>query len=176
MATVTIVKSFDEKVDQQFTQELFDEADLATVKRQFFTVDTVYGSAKDPDGKWEARKVKLTIQEKDGSGQVVKTTHKVVWAVCYIVEGQVKDALSKSFLLAKPRYDAYGNRVPMLGSIREWADKNIVGGILDKEWATALAKTLNEKGMKLEKVDYQAPRKDGGKFTAIVYHPYFVLD
>lgn len=175
MATVTITKSFDEKVDSQFTQEMFDEADLATVKRQFFTVDTVYGGEGDPEGKWIAKKVKLEIQEKEG-GQVTKTTYKVVWAVCYTINGEVKDALSKSFLLAKSRYDANGNKVPMLGSIREWADKHIVGGVLDKEWTSALAKELNERGMRIEKGDYQAPKKDGGKFTAIVYHPYFVLD
>jgi hypothetical protein len=176
MATVTITKTFDEKVNEQFTQEMFDEADLATVKRQFFTVDTVYGGEGDPEGKWEAKKVKLSIQEKDGNGQVVKTTYKVVWAACYTINGEAKDNLSKSFLLAKSRYDVNGNRVPMLGSIREWADKNIVGGILDKEWTAALAKELNEKGMKLEKIDYQAPKKDGGKFTAIVHHPYFAKD
>lgn len=174
MATVTIVKTFDEKVNDQFTAEMFAEADLATVKRQFFTVDTVYGGESDSEGKWEAKRIKLTIQEKEG-GQT-KTTYKVVWAVCYLIDGQVKDSLSKSFLLAKSRYDANGNKVPMLGSVREWADRNIVGGVLDKEWTTALAKELNERGMHLEKVDYQAPKKDGGKFTAVVYHPYFAKD
>lgn len=172
MATVTIVKTFDEKVNEQFTAEMFAEADLATVKRQFFTVDTIYGG--DGEGEWKACKVKLTIQEKE-NGQT-KTTYKVVWAVCFILNGQILDSLSKSFLLAKSRYDANGNKVPMLGSIREWADKHIVGGVLDKEWTTALAKELNNRGMRLEKDEYLASKKDGGKFTAVVYHPYFVKD
>ena len=174
MATVTITKTFDEKVNEQFTAEMFAEADLATVKRQFFTVDTVYGGEDDSEGEWKACKIKLTIQEKEG-GQI-KTTYKVVWAVCYLIDGQVKDSLSKSFLLAKSRYNANGDKVPMLGSVREWADRNIVGGVLDKEWTSALAKELNEKGMRLEKDEYLASKKDGGKFTAVVYHPYFAKD
>jgi hypothetical protein len=107
-------------------------------------------------------------------GKTVKVENKlVVWSCAYIVGDQVKEGLSRSFLLSKGRFDNEKNHIEPKGSVREWADRNIVAGVLEKEWCQALADLLNARGLVIEKQDYIASKKDGGVFTATFMHPYF---
>ena len=107
-------------------------------------------------------------------GKTVKVENKmVIWSCAYMVNDQVKEGLTRSFLLSKGRFDHEKNHIEPKGSVREWADRNIIAGTLEKEWCQALADLLNERGLIVEKEEYIAARKDGGVFTAQFTHPYF---
>lgn len=85
----------------------------------------------------------------------------IVWQPCYVVEDKVKDGLSKSFLLKTSTLDANAVSVKHDSDIHKWANANIVDGVLEKEWATKLATELNNRGMKVEFINYNLKRKDG---------------
>ena len=101
-------------------------------------------------------------------------TKTLVWQPCYIVGENIKDGLSKSFLLNTSATDADNRIVKYSSDIHEWANANIVDRVLDREWATKLAGLLNEKGLVFDEVEYPRKRNDGtGTFTAKVLNPFF---
>lgn len=148
------------------TDQQINDADNSSVHREFFTAGKVFGGATDNVGKWEARKVAFKDSEKN---EIVS----VVWAVCYVVEDKSKGCLTKSFLLSEGRCDADGTCVAPRGDIREWADNEIVDGVLNSEWTAKLAEKLNERGLVMEKDKYQQKKKAGGTFVATYFHPFF---
>lgn len=85
----------------------------------------------------------------------------IVWQPCYIIGDKVKDGLSKSFLLKTSTLDANAVSVKHDSDIHQWANANIVDGVLEKEWATKLATELNNRGMKVKFITYNLKRKDG---------------
>lgn len=199
----TIIKLHNDLVQNGFTQAELDDADSRQVNRDFFVAGVVYGGADDKVGKWAPHKsgfyifadqkggrVNLTDKEiaelakANGvltigkvynlDGKTIRVENKmIVWSCAYVVGDQVKEGLTRSFLLSKGRFDSEQQRVEPKGSVREWADRNIIAGTLEKEWCQALADLLNERGLVIEKQDYLAKRKDGGIFTATFAHPYF---
>lgn len=107
-------------------------------------------------------------------GKTVKVENKlVVWSCAYIVGDQVKEGLSRTFLLSKGRFDNENRHIAPKGSVREWADRNIIAGVLEKEWCKALSDLLNNRGLIVTKEDYTMKKKDGGVFTATFMHPHF---
>lgn len=166
----TLIKLFGN--DIKANQVELNELDNRQVKREFFIVNNVYGSPNATDGcegEWKAEKIQIQITDNN------TITNRLTWAVTFIPKGKDKavDCLTKSFLLSKGRYDADNKHVSAKGSVREWADTNIVSGILEKEWCQKLATLLNEKGLKVEHEDYPCKSKKGNLFTATISHPYF---
>jgi hypothetical protein len=153
-------------VQTNVSAEQWAEADKARVLRDFFVANKVYGGAKDTIGKWEARKI--AFKDKD-TNKIVN----VVWAVCYVVGETAKGSLTKSFLLSEGRCSSNGDVVAPRGDVREWADNNIVNEVLASEWTAELAKTLNTRGLIMEREKYQQSKKDGGAFAAAYMHPFF---
>ncbi len=202
----TIGKFFNEFEKLGFTEAEINSANDRMVKRAFFRVGKIFGSAKDTEGgKWEARKVAFVLfkdivskklisldddklkalVESVGALEQGKTyeidgkalrleTKTLVWQPCYIVGEDIKDGLSKSFLLNNSTVDADNNIVKYQSDIHEWANAHIVDRVLDREWAKALADTLNNRGLVFDEVEYTRKRTDGtGTFTARVLNPFF---
>ena len=134
--------------------------------RDYFVAGKPYGGAGDKVGKWEARKIAFRNRE---TGAIVN----VVWAVCYCIDDKTKGALTKSFLLSEGRCEANGDVLSARGDVRQWADENIVDGVLKSEWTAALAAILNDRGLIMEKEKYQQAKTAGGTFVAAYMHPFF---
>ena len=101
-------------------------------------------------------------------------TKTLVWQPCYIIGDDIKDGLSKSFLLNKSAVDADNRVVRFDSDIHDWANAHIVDRVLDREWAKALADLLNARGLMFDEVEYPRKRNDGtGTFTARVLNPFF---
>lgn len=143
---------------------LWNDADKSTVHREFFVGGKTYGGADDKVGKWESRKVAF----KEGNKIV-----SVVFAVCYVVDDKSKGCLTKSFLFSEGRCNNNGEVVEARGDVRQWADDNIVDGVLASEWTAQLAELLNQRGLIMEREKYQQAKKVGGAFVATYMHPFF---
>ena len=178
MATISRVL---DRLDQNgWSAQELGELDNREVVRNFFRPATVYGGGKDNVGKFDARKVGIIIKSKKDDGSV-EEKKRLVWAVCYVVTTtkgdevveRVLDMLTKSFLLTQGRYNVDNVRIKARGDVREWADLNIVNGVLEAEWCKALADALNQRGLTLVREEYKQPKKDGGWFMAHIDHPYF---
>ena len=178
MATIERVLS---QLEQKgWSQQEIAEIDTREVVRNFFRPDTVYGGANDQTGKFDARKVGIIIRTKKDDG-TTEEKRRLIWAVCYVVtttKGEevverVQDALTKSFLLSQGRYDVDNVHIKAQGDVREWADLNIVNGVLECEWCKSLAELLNQRGLMLVREEYKQPKRDGGWFTAHIDHPNF---
>lgn len=143
---------------------LWNDADKASIHRDFFVGGKTYGGADDKVGKWESRKVAF----KEGNKIV-----SVVYAVCYVVDDKSKGCLTKSFLLSEGRCNQNGEVVAPRGDVREWADDNLVDGVLASEWTAQLAGLLNSRGLIMEREKYQQAKKAGGAFVATYMHPFF---
>lgn len=172
MATLTITRKLNDLANNGWEQQELDDFDSRRVVRDFLKENTVYGGDQDTmGGKWSAEKIGIIID--DGN----EKKKRLIWAVCYSLEVDgnpvVQDALTKSFLLSSGRFDASGKHIKAVGDVRTWADRNIINGILEKEWCKALAEELNKRGLILVKETYQQPRKDGGSFPAQIAHPHF---
>lgn len=172
MAEIKIERKLNDLTTQGWSQQELDEFESRTVVRDFLAENTIYGGEKDTQhGKWSAEKVGIIIKKGE------ETERRLIWAVCYTLEVDgkpvVQDALTKSFLLSSGRFDAKGTHIKAVGDVRVWADRNIINGILEKEWCKALADELNKRGLILVKETYQQPRKDGGSFPATIAHPHF---
>lgn len=110
-------------------------------------------------------------------GRVLRLEMKtIVWQPAYVVEGVARDGLSKTFLLNTSTTDANNNIVAYKSDIHDWANRNIVDGILDKEWAESLATALNKRGVHFNEVSYTRNKSDGGTFTAKVLNPFFNVE
>lgn len=191
MAKLSISKAFTKLLENGFTQADIDAAENHSVKRDFFlpshitrvngdkeTLEKrVYGGASDSQGRWIADKVGTIIKEE---GKPEKRV--VAWAVVYEVnEGTAeapnwvaRESLSKSFLLTRSRIDANGVAIAPKGDVRQWADKNILSGVLDKEWTAKLAEELNRRGLLLAAEEFRLNRKaDGKPFDVPFTHPHF---
>lgn len=191
MAKLSISKAFTKLLENGFTQADIDAAENHSVKRDFFlpshitrvngdkeTLEKrVYGGASDSQGRWIADKVGTIIKEE---GKPEKRV--VAWAVVYEVnEGTAeapnwvaRESLSKSFLLTRSRIDANGVAIAPKGDVRQWADKNILSGVLDKEWTAKLAEELNRRGLLLTAEEFRLNRKaDGKPFDVPFTHPHF---
>jgi hypothetical protein len=191
MAKLSISKAFTKLLENGFTQADIDAAENHSVKRDFFlpshitrvngdkeTLEKrVYGGASDPQGRWIADKVGTIIKEE---GKPEKRV--VAWAVVYEVnEGTAeapnwvaRESLSKSFLLTRSRIDVNGVAIAPKGDVRQWADKNILSGVLDKEWTAKLAEELNRRGLLLTAEEFRLARKaDGKPFDVPFTHPHF---
>lgn len=172
MAEIKIERKLNDLTTQGWSQQELDAFESRAVVRDFLKENTIYGGEKDTQhGKWSAEKVGIII--KKGA----ETERRLIWAVCYAIEVEgkpvVQDALTKSFLLSSGRFDANGTHIKAVGDVRTWADRNILNGMLEKEWCKLLADELNKRGLILVKETYQQPRKDGGSFPAQIAHPYF---
>lgn len=174
MATIRRVLS--QLAQNGWSEQDINDVDTRRVVRNFFKPNTVYGGANDNSGKFDARKVGIIIKDND------KETHKLIWAVCYIVTQKdeqgndvecVQDALTKSFLLSNGRYDVDNNHIKALGNVREWADLNIVNNVLEREWTAKLAELLNSRGLILTREEYKQPKREDGWFMAHIDHPHF---
>lgn len=150
------------KTDEEKT--LWNDADKASIHRDFFVGGKTYGGADDKVGKWESRKVAF----KEGNKIV-----SVVYAVCYVVADKSKGCLTKSFLLSEGRCNNNGEVVEARGDVRQWADDNLVDGVLASEWTAQLAELLNQRGLVMEREKYQQAKKAGGAFVATYMHPFF---
>lgn len=191
MAKLSISKAFTKLLENGFTQADIDAAENHSVKRDFFlpshitrvngdkeTLEKrVYGGASDSQGRWIADKVGTIIKEE---GKPEKRV--VAWAVVYEVnEGTAeapnwvaRESLSKSFLLTRSRIDVNGVAIAPKGDVRQWADKNILSGVLDKEWTAKLAEELNRRGLLLTAEEFRLNRKaDGKPFDVPFTHPHF---
>lgn len=173
----TIERVYNQLEQNGWTKQELDDLDQRQVVRDFFREGATYGGANDTfGGRWEYRKIGIIFYP-DKKNKPQQFEKSLTNAVCYVTgEGDnavVQDALTKSFLLARGRFDASNNFVKAEGDVRKWADLNIINGRLDKEWCTALAKELNERGMVLVSKPYQQPKKDGGSFTAYIQQPHF---
>jgi hypothetical protein len=146
------------------TEEMLANADKASIHRDYFVAGKTYGTTDDKVGKWESRKVAF----KEG-GKVVS----VVFAVCYVVNDKTMGCLTKSFLLSEGRCNNNGEVVAARGDVRQWADENLVDGVLASEWTKSLAELLNQRGLIMEKEKYQQAKKAGGDFVATYMHPHF---
>lgn len=191
MAKMSITKAYNELLANGFSQADIDAADTHSVKRDYFlpshitrvngdkeTLEKrVYGGASDPNGRWVADKVGILIKEEG------KPEKRVVsWAVVYqqnmgtaeAPNWVARESISKSFLLTRSRIDANGVAITPKGDVRQWADKHIISGVLDKEWTTSLAKLLNERGLILTAEEFRLNRKaDGKPFDVPFVHPHF---
>ena len=153
-------------------KKMWDDADRAE-HRDFFSAGVVYGGANDTKGgTWKASKVAF----RDGtSGKILN----VVWAVVYCLgkndkgEDIAKGSLTRSFLLSEGRCQADGEVLQAKGDVRQWADENIVDGVLKSDWTAKLAETLNTRGLIMVKDKYQQSKKEGGAFVATYMHPFF---
>ena len=111
--------------------------------------------------------------EVDGKMLLLKTK-TIVWRPTYIIGDNIKDALSKSFLLNTSTTDADNHVVKYQSDIHEWANTHIVDRVLDREWAKDLANLLNERGLVFTEVKFPRKLNDGtGTFIAKVLNPFF---
>lgn len=152
------------------TQVELDEIENRQVKRDYLLEGQVYGGTNaTTKGTWKADKVQIVVNKNN------EITKRLVWAVVFVPENTNQPVcdLTKSFLLNSGRYDKHDVHIKAVGTIREWADKNIISGILEKEWCGKLATELNTRGLCVVNTEYQANRKDGGSFTATLQQPYF---
>ena len=164
----TLVKLYGK--DIQANQVELDEIENRQVKRDYLLPENVYGGATATiKGSWKADKVQIVVNKNN------EITKRLVWAVVFVPEGETQPVcdLTKSFLLNSGRYDKHDNHIKAVGTVREWADKNIISGVLEKEWCGKLATELNTRGLCVVNTEYQANRKDGGSFTATLQNPYF---
>ena len=159
-----ILNDWEPKTDEEKT--MWDNADKASIHREFFVGGKPYGGADDKVGKWESRKVVFKNAD-------TKKIVSVVYAVCYVVDGKSKGCLTKSFLLSEGRCNNNGEVVEARGDVRQWADDNIVDGVLASEWTAQLAELLNQRGLLMEREKYQQAKKVGGAFVATYMHPFF---
>lgn len=107
-------------------------------------------------------------------GKTVKVENKMtVWSCAYIVGNKVQEGLSRSFLLTKGRFDHENRHIAPKGSVREWAQTNILAGVLEKTWCDKLAQILNERGLRFDEENYTMKTKDGRSFVATFLHPNF---
>lgn len=162
MAKIEVILN---EVQAACSAEQWAAADQAE-HRDYFVAGKTYGGAGDKVGKWEARKIAFRNRE---TNQIVN----VVWAVCYCIDDKTKGALTKSFLLSEGRCEANGDVLSARGDVRQWADENIVDGVLKSEWTAALAAILNDRGLIMEKEKYQQAKTAGGTFVAAYMQPFF---
>lgn len=107
-------------------------------------------------------------------GKTVKVENKMtVWSCAYIVGDKVQDGLSRSFLLTKGRFDHENRHIAPKGTVREWANLNLLAGVLEKTWCDKLAALLNERGLKFTADNYTMKTRDGRSFVATFLHPNF---
>lgn len=107
-------------------------------------------------------------------GKTVKVENKmIVWSCAYVVGDKVQDGLSRSFLLTKGRFDHENRHIAPKGNVREWANTNILAGVLEKTWCDKLATLLNERGLKFDAENYTMKTRDGRSFVATFLHPNF---
>jgi hypothetical protein len=107
-------------------------------------------------------------------GKIVKVENKmIIWSCAYFVNDKVQDGLSRSFLLTKGRFDHENKHIAPKGSVREWAQTNILSGVLEKSWCDKLAQILNERGLRFDEENYTMKAKDGRSFVATFLHPNF---
>lgn len=166
MAKIEVVlNDFVPRTDEE--KAMWEGADKASIHRDFFVGGKTYGGADDKVGKWESRKVAF----KEGNKIV-----SVVFAVCYVVADKSKGCLTKSFLLSEGRCNNNGEVVAPRGDVRQWADDNLVDGVLASEWTAQLADLLNQRGLIMEREKYQQAKKAGGAFVATYMHPFFADD
>ena len=162
MAKIEVILN---EVQAACSAEQWAAADQAE-HRDYFVAGKTYGGAGDKVGKWEARKIAFRNRE---TNQIVN----VVWAVCYCIDDKTRGALTKSFLLSEGRCEANGDVLSARGDVRQWADENIVDGVLKSEWTAALAAILNDRGLIMEKEKYQQAKTAGGTFVAAYMQPFF---
>lgn len=145
-------------------------ADNNGKKVEISTAEIEQFIAGQPDDK-KVLKIGSTYQI---GGKSVKVENKmIVWSCAYVVGDKVQDGLSRSFLLTKGRFDHENNHITPKGSVREWANTNILAGVLEKTWCDKLAALLNERGLKFEAENYTMKAKDGRSFVATFLHPNF---
>lgn len=145
-------------------------ADNNGKKVEISTAEIEQFIAGQPDDK-KVLKIGSTYQI---GGKSVKVENKmIVWSCAYVVGDKVQDGLSRSFLLTKGRFDHENNHIAPKGSVREWANTNILAGVLEKTWCDKLAALLNERGLKFEAENYTMKTKDGRSFVATFLHPNF---
>lgn len=160
----TLVKIFDVKLTQEQQQNL----DEIRVKRDFFVTGETYAPDGSVKGEWKAQVVKLEINKDN------QITTKYAWHCCFVVDGAVKESLSKSYLLNKGVYDADNTLINAKGTVREWAQKHIVSGKLEKEWCAELCAELNARGLRVENEEFSRLNKaTNSRFIATITHPYF---
>jgi hypothetical protein len=162
MATIT------KKFDSVLTNEQQKQLDEVRVSRNFFIVGETYGKGGTVDGEWKACIVEI-INNADN-------TRKFAWQVGFFVgeEKTPRETLSKSFLLTPGTYDADDVKIDAKGDVRAWADKNIISGVLEKEWCAKLASELNSRLLKIEQSEFpRLNKKTNSRFTAKITHPYF---
>ena len=158
------------------------------MSRERYSAEVAFVLFKDPitkklvsldDDKLKALVASVGSLEKGKSYEIEgKTlrleTKTLVWQPCYIIGDDIKDGLSKSFLLNKSAVDADNRVVRFDSDIHDWANAHIVDRVLDREWAKALADLLNARGLMFDEVEYPRKRNDGtGTFTARVLNPFF---
>lgn len=156
------------KFDSVLTEEQQRQLDEVRVNRNFFLVGETYGKGGTTDGEWRACVVEII--------NTADNTRKFAWQVGFFVadEKHPRETLSKSFLLTSGTYDADNNHVDAKGDVRAWADRNIISGILEKEWCQKLASELNSRLLKIEQTEFpRTNKKTGSRFTAVITHPYF---
>jgi hypothetical protein len=163
-----IMATIQKKFDSILTAEQTKQLDEIRVSRNFFIVGETYGKGGTVDGEWKACIVEI-INNADN-------TRKFAWQVGFYVneEKTPRETLSKSFLLTPGTYDADDVKIDAKGDVRLWADKNIVSGVLEKEWCAKLAHELNSRLLKIEQTEFpRLNKKTNSRFTAKITHPYF---
>lgn len=173
----TIERVYNQLEQNGWTKQELDDLDQRQVVRDFLQEGAIYGGANDTfGGKWAYRKIGIVFYpDKKNKPEVFEKS--LTNAVCYVTgEGEnevVQDALTKTFLLAKGRMDSTNTFVKAEGTVREWANLNIINGRYDREWCSMLADELNKRGLVIVNRAYSQAKKDGGAFTAHINQPYF---
>lgn len=143
--------------------------DLSTEKPVFLDDDKITALVASVGAPLEQGK----SYEVNGKTLILKTK-TLVWRPTYIIGDNIKDALSKSFLLNTSTTDANNNVVKYQSDVHEWANAHIVDRVLDREWSKDLANLLNERGLVFTEVKFPRKLNDGtGTFTAKVLNPFF---
>lgn len=119
----------------------------------------------------------ITITNKAGKLVSAKVLNKGTnWRVAYYKKVDDKeilvDYLSRTFLLKADLVDKYNKAVPAVGSVREWAKKNIVDFVYDSKWTADLASELNARGLKVRRTTYATEFRSDAKLV----QPYFADD
>lgn len=173
----TIERVYNRLEENGWEKQDLDALDQRQVVRDFFCEGATYGGKNDTfGGRWEYRKIGIIFYP-DKKNKPEEFTKSLTNAVCYITgEGEnevVQDALTKTFLLAKGRMDSTNTFVKAEGTVREWANLNIINGRYDREWCSMLADELNKRGLAIVSKAYSQAKKDGGTFTAYIQQPHF---
>lgn len=148
--------------------------DTKTNKRVFLTDPEVEKVAKEQGTNGVLSIGQSIVLKRGNTTFTLKIDNKVVsWQVAYKVGDSVKDALSKAFLTSSATLDADGGIVQLASDIREWASANIRGGVLDREWATALSDSLNERGLIMTEKQVVKPTAKGSKWLSTLLIPHF---